>query len=107
MSHYHVGLEFALQRFEPIFEIDALVGEVAVAKLAQHDLLLAHPLQEGLGRLGRLVGARAHGAEHDPADLEVDPPLDPVEKCAAAPDFDVVGVGAEAQHAPRRTGGCE
>ena len=79
-----------------------VVGKEAVREVAYHDLAPRYVLEEGRCAFPGLVGALPFTAEDDPVDLVQTSVPDEVHQRAGAADFDVVGVGADCQHAVGR-----
>src|SRR5207342_2136677 len=94
---HDIGLHFAFQLFEAVFDLGPMIGEVAIPELVEKEPYVLGATQEGVSRVCRLSGAGPTCAEYDPMHLEGNASLDPIENGAAGTDLDVVGVCSEAQ----------
>ena len=97
MSEDQVGLNETFELLEVIFDQFTLVREEAGPEILYDDLRSNRALQECLGAFPGFVGAGTFGAEDDPKDFEIRFCAEEGKDSATAADFDVIGMGAEAE----------
>jgi len=97
MSEDQVGLNETFELLEVIFDQFTLVGEEAGPEILYNDLRSNRALQEGFGAFPSFVGAGPFGTENHPKDFEIRFCAEEGKDSATAADFDVIGMGAEAE----------
>src|ERR1700676_693278 len=88
-----------LECFKCVLDRGTLVGEEAVAKIVDHDLLFPCALQEQSGAQPGFPLPGAARGKDDPVDVHGSSAANQFENEASAADLDIVGVGPEAEDA--------
>src|SRR5262249_32159982 len=97
VSEYDVGFEDCLDLLEIFLNLFCLDRKKAFPEPLDHDRPLRGARDECSRARSSLLGARALSAEHCPPDIQVSMIAHQLEQCSAAPDFDIVGMRAEAE----------
>ena len=101
MAEDDVGAGFRLQLLKPRLDLSSLIREEPVLEGAQIDRRSLGVGEKLRRRLTRLLGSDTRCAEHGPVDVQLNAALNPAADRSSGPDFDVVGVGADAENLQR------
>src|ERR1700731_5422362 len=101
MSQDDRRIEIAFDRLEAILDLGSVKREVPVAEIQHLDLLFRNVFEEGGRAAPRLCPAQADTTEDDPSHDELGHLGSEAQNGSTAADFDVVGVGTQAEELQR------
>src|SRR5579871_4858747 len=104
MAENDIGADPILQGFEPELDLFALLRKETIPEVHHLDLAICGGREKITGRSLRFVPAFAGAAEDAPPHVETNALGQPVQKGPSGADFDIVGVGSEAEHREPVTG---
>src|SRR5271170_845830 len=97
VSKYQVGFETSLNRRDEFLDRFALVRKITIAEIPDHHVRTACVLQKRTSGLASFAFSHRIRTEYHPVKLELGIFLDQAKDRAAASDFDVVAMRAQAQ----------
>lgn len=97
MGKYEIGLKLFSNELEKLLDFLAFVGEKTVPETADDDVGTNRRSKEQTGRGKSLAFAAGITAENNPVEVEFTVLLYQAQNRPAAPDLDVIAMGAEAQ----------
>src|ERR1700693_1172342 len=101
MSEDDVRRKPFLEVFEVFFDLGSAVRKKTIAKIFDYDCLLARSLQKQSGAFEGFFLPYAAGTQHDPVEFQIGVLLEPAKNGAAATDFNIIGMRAQAQDLAR------
>src|SRR5207247_2003546 len=101
VGEHEIGRWPPLERLEDFFDCRSLVRKKAVAEPFDRHAASPGAAQERFGAGARFACAFTQAGEDDPIDFDVAVTIEQVEDGAATTDFDVVGVGPNAEDPER------
>src|ERR1700683_1846773 len=99
MSKNQIRRDFFFQLLKIVLDVRHDGGEVAVAEIMNDNVLPGRAFQEKAGTIAGLLGPLVARTKHHPVKIQISRMTKHFEYRATPSDFDVIGMGAEAQNA--------